>query len=136
MKAHPLFSLLLLLLPLLLGCQRRMAEGTHVASPDEEIQLQVGDRLRADPRADDFFTFVKVLEDSRCPRGVQCIQAGRAVVAVQVMRDGTLTEETVTIDGNALATDQGPLQLVHLEPYPDASVPDPGPYRLTVRLLE
>lgn len=130
-----------LLLPLLaclllLGCNRRLAEGTHVISPDEEQSLAAGERLRDDRRAPDFFTFSRVLEDSRCPRGVQCIQAGRAVVAVQVLRDGALTEDTVTVDGNAIITDRGPLQLLQLEPYPDASVPDPAPYRLTVRLLQ
>ncbi|NJB87240.1 hypothetical protein GGR26_003020 [Lewinella marina] len=131
---HLLLALGTLLL--LLGCQRRLAEGTHLATPDEALTLSAGEHLRADRRAPDFFTFVKVLEDSRCPRGVQCIQAGRAVVSVQVLRDGALTEDTVTIDGNAITTDQGPLQLLELEPYPDASVPDPGPYRLKVRLLE
>ncbi len=34
-------------------------------------------------------TFTSVVSDSRCPPGVQCIQAGNAVVAVTVTRPGT-----------------------------------------------
>ncbi|WP_116126293.1 hypothetical protein [Lewinella sp. IMCC34183] len=126
----------LALLPLLLACSPRLAEGTFVVEPEQPLGLTAGNHLRATRKAPDFFTFVRVLEDSRCPRGVQCIQAGRAVVAVEVLRDGILTSETVTVDGNAIATDLGPLQLTELLPYPDAAVDDPAPYRLTVRLLE
>ncbi len=37
--------------------------------------------------------FVKVIEDSRCPANVTCIQAGRAVVLVNVFANGTFLEE-------------------------------------------
>ena len=37
--------------------------------------------------------FVKVLEDSRCPANVNCIQAGRAVVLVNVFANGEFLEE-------------------------------------------
>ncbi len=125
------------LLPLLvLACAPRLAEGTYLVTPDAAQSLQAGEQLRADRRAPELFAFVRVLEDSRCPRGVQCIQAGRAVVAVRVLRGGVLTDESVTVDGNAIPTDLGPLQLTELLPYPDAGVEEPGPYRLTVRLVK
>ena len=34
-------------------------------------------------------TFVALVEDSRCPIGVQCIQAGRAVISLTVAKAGT-----------------------------------------------
>lgn len=37
--------------------------------------------------------FVEVLEDSRCPVNVNCIQAGRAVVLVNVYANGVFLEE-------------------------------------------
>ncbi len=37
--------------------------------------------------------FVKVLEDSRCPANVNCIQAGKAVVLVNLFANGTFLEE-------------------------------------------
>lgn len=37
--------------------------------------------------------FVEVLEDSRCPANVNCIQAGRAVVLVNVFAHGEFFEE-------------------------------------------
>jgi hypothetical protein len=33
-------------------------------------------------------TFTALVSDSRCPRGVQCIQAGNAVITVAVTRAG------------------------------------------------
>ena len=125
-----------LLVLLLLACNRRLPDGTYLLPEDEPVTLRVADHLRTDRKQPDFFTFVSVLEDSRCPRGVQCIQAGRAVVAVRVLRGGKWQKETITIDGNAIPTDAGPLQLLRLEPYPDASVDDPPPYRLTVQSAE
>lgn len=37
--------------------------------------------------------FVEVLEDSRCPANVNCIQAGRAVVLVNVFANGRFLEQ-------------------------------------------
>ncbi|SDW23638.1 hypothetical protein SAMN05216556_103135 [Aequorivita viscosa] len=39
--------------------------------------------------------FLEVLEDSRCPEGVSCIWAGRAIIKVEVTADGRTNEETV-----------------------------------------
>jgi hypothetical protein len=37
--------------------------------------------------------FVQVIEDSRCPKNVNCVQAGRAVVLVNVYVHGNFVEE-------------------------------------------
>ncbi|PPK87306.1 hypothetical protein CLV84_0244 [Neolewinella xylanilytica] len=115
------------------ACSPKLPDGTHLLPEAETVDLRIGDQLRTERKGSNFFTFVSVLEDSRCPRGVQCIQAGRAVVEVQLLRGGTLQTETIVIDGNAIPTDRGPLQILRLEPYPDAAVDDPAPYRMVVR---
>ncbi len=122
-----------LCLLVILACSRKLPDGTYLLPDDEPVSLGVGEHLRMERKRGDFFTFVSVLEDSRCPRGVQCIQAGRAVVKVETRRGGKLQTETIVIDGNAIPTDRGPLQLLRLEPYPDVGVDDPAPYRLVVR---
>ena len=37
--------------------------------------------------------FVEVIEDSRCPSNVNCVQAGKAVVLVKVFIEGNFLEE-------------------------------------------
>ena len=119
---------------LLCGCHRPLPPGSFLLGPDADVRLAPGDRLRTARRAPDAFTFLDVVEDSRCPIGVQCIQAGRAVVRVAVLRNGQSVTETLTVDGNSVMTDQGELRIEQLEPYPDASADGPEPYRLLVRL--
>ena len=121
---------------LLVACQRQLPEGTILPGPDATVRLALQDRLRPQRKSPDLLTFLEIVEDSRCPRGVQCIQAGRAVVRVAVLREGRMVTETVTVEGNRVLTDGGPLRIEQLEPYPDAGVDDPEPYRLVVRLGE
>ncbi len=40
--------------------------------------------------------FIEVVEDSRCPKGVDCMWAGRAVVKVEVSQNGKTEEKTMT----------------------------------------
>ena len=122
------------LLLLLCACHRPLPEGSYLLGPDTEVRLGLGEHLRAARRAPDAFSFLEVVEDSRCPLGVQCIQAGRAVVRVAVLRNGRSVTETLTVDGNAVMTDQGELRIEKLEPYPDAGAEESEPYRLLVRL--
>lgn len=37
--------------------------------------------------------FIKVIEDSRCPSNVNCVQAGKAVVLVNIFINGSFFEE-------------------------------------------
>ncbi|MCP9234346.1 hypothetical protein [Lewinella sp. JB7] len=129
-------ALLSLLCLLIFGCSPRLAEGVHLLKVDEPVHLLSGESAKTRKKSLELITFVEVLEDSRCPTGVQCIQAGRAVVGLRVLRNGILENQSVTIDGEGLmVTDGGTLRLVGLEPYPDAAVEEPEPYRLVVRLM-
>jgi len=70
-------------------------------------------------------TFVAVSEDSRCPRGAECIWAGRVKVMVQVQKDGELLGEFELTDGEMTGGDVGEVQvtgfvvrLLGVTPYP------------------
>ncbi|MEM5563492.1 hypothetical protein WNY78_00180 [Psychroserpens sp. AS72] len=42
-------------------------------------------------------TFEKVIVDSRCPKGVQCVRAGEAKVLISIFEDGIFLENKVII---------------------------------------
>ncbi len=73
--------------------------------------------------------FVAVAEDSRCPKDVTCIQAGRVVVSVTAGP----AAEPFTLEPEGTAEVHGHrLTLLRVEPYPPsaAAIP-PSPYRAT-----
>ena len=59
------------------------------ASPSsaESFELHPGEKATA-AGGEIVVTFVAVLEDSRCPKGEQCIQAGRARLSFEATRRG------------------------------------------------
>lgn len=78
-------------------------------------------------------TPLRLVEDSRCPAGVQCIWAGRVVVRVRVGRKGATTigagERDVTL-GEPFPVADGEMTLVEALPAPvrDRTTP-PESYR-------
>jgi hypothetical protein len=67
-------------------------------------------------------TFNKVVEDSRCPSDVQCIQAGRLVANVTLKSD-TDTETFNMILGTSKAFDSYTVRFVDALPAPVSTVP-------------
>ncbi|MFW9458082.1 MULTISPECIES: hypothetical protein [Xanthomonas] len=72
-----------------------------------EIAAVDGPRVRAD----------RVIEDSRCPADVQCIQAGRLVVRATVLGGGWSKEMDLTLGTPVLVAD-GMLTLTDATPAP------------------
>jgi hypothetical protein len=67
--------------------------------------------------------FLEVVEDSRCPKGVDCVWAGRAVIKVELAKPGNESREFVLEAGNegSIATFAGyTVRLLSLSPYPEA----------------
>lgn len=93
---------------------------------------------------DTTFKFVKVISDSRCPKGVQCIRAGEAIVLVDVVKGGkTISQKRLTFTPMAmnakdltLLDEEGLLvRGVNLMPYPDASKKiNPADYYLQLQI--
>ena len=72
--------------------------------------------------------FIKVLSDSRCPKGVTCVWAGEAVVLVDIFKDGKKTEQKeLTFSpkshlqnkfSNILKSDELSISSYNILPYP------------------
>ena len=77
---------------------------------DGVARARIGETVRAGPVA---VMPTSVLEDSRCPAGVQCVWAGR--VRIAALLDGTRTELTL---GQPLPAGGGTLKLVEAYPAP------------------
>ena len=107
-----------------------------VYPPDEPsgesalVYARLGQTVTVDgPRV----TPLAVIEDSRCPAGVQCVWAGRVRLSVRIATGaGTTTREMTS--GMPLAVADGALTLVEVSPArrPD-SAPTPGDYRFGFR---
>lgn len=101
----------------------------RVRTPDagEPFRLALGESVEREGHE---ISFVEVVEDSRCPTGVQCAWAGTAKIRVSI--DGNpfvLTlPHTGGRDGEAQMIEWGDVQVVFvgLEPYPGNSVAE-GP---------
>lgn len=78
-----------------------------------------------------YVTPVAVVEDSRCPVGVQCVAAGRTRVMVRIDL-GSRSEYRVLCSDSPLQVADGTLSLVEVQP---ARVADaqPGNYRFGMR---
>ncbi|WP_295945674.1 hypothetical protein [uncultured Xanthomonas sp.] len=126
-RIRPLSSLVLATLWVvsLTGC---VAGGPVASQPIEgpvrlgEIAAVDGPRVRPD----------RVIEDSRCPADVQCIQAGRLVVRATVLGGGWSKEMDLTLGVPAPIAD-GMLTLVDATPVPIASETDASAARFTFK---
>ena len=88
-------------------------------------------------------TFREVVEDSRCPKGVNCIQAGQAVARLSILHNDQNQTISLTVPG--LSEEAGTIatagnyqiQLQRLEPYPEEGDSlDPEDYRATLVVQE
>jgi hypothetical protein len=86
--------------------------------------------------------FVSVAEDSRCPKGVNCIWAGNARVMLQVGKTNGApvklelnTNAREATDGAGGGYGQYLIKLVEVAPYPVAEQPiKPGSYTVTLNV--
>lgn len=94
---------------------------------DGPVRLGVGESAAVGGQT---LRFVEVVEDSRCPQGVQCIQAGRAQIRVAVGADEavlTAPHEPMR-DGEAVSAVLGGLEVTFeaLDPYPGSAEAQAG----------
>jgi hypothetical protein len=109
------------------GAANPPAPPAHVASApaEESFELHPGEKVAAAGGELDV-TFLSVLEDSRCPKGEQCIQAGRARLSFEAVPRGgdavrfelvTSTDDSEAVVGHYRIVFRG------LEPYPSVKAP-------------
>jgi hypothetical protein len=88
----------------------------------QEFELKTGEIVNIDGENVEL-EFVRVTQDSRCPIGAVCIQAGQAVCAIQLTRSGTIYEAILTELGGSEANEQNILGYrftFNVLPYPEA----------------
>ena len=80
----------LLLVPLAVAC----TTVNPAALAPQGTTVELGESVRSGPAV---LTPIGVMEDSRCPRDVQCVWAGRVVLSVRVENAGSLIDATVVL---------------------------------------
>ena len=101
-----------------------------VLAPGESASI-AGTRVR--------LRFERVANDSRCPIDAICVQAGDAVVVIELTDDNGSSRYELTINAvGRKAVSRGNLRIeaVELQPYPISSRPtDPAAYRATFTVV-
>ncbi len=102
---------------------------------DEPFRLAYGNTVKVE-RTKTRVRFAELIEDSRCPRDVQCIQAGRARVRLSVQRGKAAPvsiELSTDQDGSTRNAGGVTWELQAVEPYPTAGVARrPREYTITL----
>ncbi len=118
-----------------------VAQETKTTPPVIVAKIALGETVHFENTA---VTFKQVMEDSRCPKDVDCIWAGQAKVLVAVKANSTSIEKELIFHGTNFGTERENTLFVsetrtyigyRLSPYPLSSVsPDKRNYFLEVYL--
>ena len=143
------FPLLLIFaaLTLVSACNKKIAATTGadepVTGPVKTITfgatetMKIGETCKVE-KSNASFTFIEVVSDNRCPRGVNCIQAGEVVILVKI---GGGSPQKVKIDTDPktvarLLIEGGTVEMLELNPYPEARIRiDPAQRTLRIRMI-
>lgn len=110
----------------------------QLAPLGDSVTLEVGQTAIFDDRGV-AVTFVRLVEDSRCPIGVTCVWEGDAAVLVRVDTDAESTEEVLhtTLDPRTATIGAFVIELLEVLPHPvDGVLTDPARTRIVIRLSE
>ena len=89
----------------------------------ENLKIQVNTEKRS-PKSKLSIRFVEMVEDSRCPRDVNCVWAGNAKIKIRVSKNGRSHDLTLNTNGqdqSAIAEGYS-IKLVGLTPEPRSNV--------------
>ncbi|HLV92201.1 MAG TPA: hypothetical protein VKX34_03680 [Aequorivita sp.] len=128
----------LLLATLILFSTYAIGQSSSIEVPKIGIKVPLGKTLEANGVS---VKFLEVVEDSRCPKDVSCIWAGRAIVKAEVTSNGK-TEEKILIFGEVKSREtpnttlfnskEFSLKGITLNPYPDSVISEDVNYVLLV----
>lgn len=103
-------------------------DSIKVETPKIITKLKVDNRIDFDKKS---IHFIKVINESRCPTGAQCIWAGQAIILIGIYENNILIEEkeiTFGADGitpdspkEILITDKKTVYGYQLKPHPSAT---------------
>jgi hypothetical protein len=111
-------------------------------NPGQPFDLALGQSAHL---ASDQFsvTFAQVIEDSRCPKGVECVWAGQVAEMLDVSQNGQASSPVkLTLGGAGRPSDAAmaqvaghTVQLMAVEPYPqNGKKPAPADYTVTLEV--
>jgi hypothetical protein len=96
--------------------------GRKVIVLEQEFKLKIGESAKSTGEGLEI-QFNSVAEDSRCPRGVNCVWAGNAKVLLKIKRDAGKpadVELNTNINPKTSRYSEYELRLKELRPYPEA----------------
>ena len=120
------FVVLSIMFLFLTGWMQQSCE-TKDAALNREFKLKVGQEVQV-KEAGIKLSLNSIVEDSRCPTGVNCIWAGNAKISVKLSKAKTDTASATSVELNTGAgakssTYEGyEVRLVRLDPYPKEGV--------------
>jgi hypothetical protein len=103
--------------------------GPVSATLDNPFQLEVGQTALLEPQGLGV-EFLEVVEDSRCPMGVECVWAGQALILIRVSGEGDAQELTLQLGPKDSVTgvyESYSFDFLALDPYPQAPGQDAPP---------
>ncbi len=107
---------------------------SQMAVVGQEVALMPGQMttVRGEPLT---IAFRRVVEDSRCPRGVQCVRAGEAKVELMLTLQDRVENGILNTADEPRSVALGPyvVHLVRLDPLPTTAGP-PSRYTATLRV--
>ena len=105
----------------------------------QEFQLKPGEKVSVD-HENVILEFVGVTQDSRCPAGAVCIQAGQVVCIIHLIRSCTIYEASLTESGGSQQAEQtvlGYSLTFNVIPYPEVGHDIlSGNYRLFLKMTK
>lgn len=116
--------------------ERDYERAISVVRYDQPFRLAYGKTVKVE-RSKTRARFAELIEDSRCPRDVQCIQAGRARVRLSVQRGNAAPvsiELSTEQDGSTRDAGGVTWELQAVEPYSTAGV-ERRPQEYTITLV-
>ena len=118
LKRFSFLLCLVLLIPLLSGCG-----DTVKASLDSQFTLSPGQSVNIAGESMDI-KFIGITQDSRCPTGVECIQAGNVSCNIDITQNGSRNHILLTETGGPGASQgymsQKYMLVFNISPYPEA----------------
>ncbi len=116
------------------------SQENSVEAPKIVIKIPLGESIQLE---NVYIKFVEVLEDSRCPKNVTCVWAGRARVLVEVTESGKHVQQKELLFGQTkqgeiinnilFTTEDSEIKGITLKPHPTSEiVEDKDPFILLI----
>lgn len=128
------FSFLCVILFLVNTCEN--AKTVRKAELNREFQLKFRESAKLESE-DLGIRFNALIQESRCPKEVQCITAGKAEIAIQMTDAEGKTEQiqmSTEVPANEVSYDKYRIQLLEVLPYPIAGERN-DPERYSILLI-